>query len=117
MNKLLQLNRNLLLLILVLISFFVIGKVLFDSQYSVDYICELLNQSNWDVDKIGLINNFNDFSYKTYSFSDIDLIPRIAIWRNPATGLVEYKENNVTIAELSSGNAQRPLFLCKRQRD
>ena len=92
-------------------------KVLFDSQYSVDYICELLNQSNWDVDKIGLINDFNDFSYETYSFSDIGLIPRIGIWRNPATGLVEYKENNVTIAELSSGNAQRPIFLCKRQRD
>ena len=34
MNKLLQLNRNLLLLILVLISFFVIGKVLFDRIYS-----------------------------------------------------------------------------------
>ncbi|MFL2755934.1 MAG: hypothetical protein ACJ0BE_01575 [Dehalococcoidia bacterium] len=90
-------------------------QLLFDSKYSIDYICGLLAKGNWDVKKIGIITNFDDFSYDTYSVSDVDSIPRIAIWRNPSTGLVEYKDNDRIIAELPSGNAQRPIFLCERR--
>ena len=46
-------------------------QVLFDSKYSIDYIYDLLDKGNWDVKKIGIITNFNDFSYDTYSVSDI----------------------------------------------
>jgi hypothetical protein len=90
-------------------------QVLFDSKYSIDYICDLLDKGNWDVKKIGIITNFNDFLYDTYSVSDVDSIPRIAIWRNLSTGFVEYKDNDRIIAELLSGNAQRPIFLCERR--
>ena len=90
-------------------------QVLFDSKYSIDYICDLLGKGNWDVKKIGVITNFNDFSYDTYSVSDVDSIPRIAIWRNLSTGFVEYKHNDRIIAKLPSGNAQRPIFLCERR--
>ena len=90
-------------------------QVLFDSKYSIDYICDLLDKGNWDVKKIGIITNFNDFLYDTYSVSDVDSIPRIAIWRNLSTGFVEYMYNDRSIAELPSGNAQRPIFLCERR--
>jgi hypothetical protein len=92
------------------------NQILFDSDRSIDYICELLSLSNWDVKKIGLINDFDNFTYETYLPEDFDDIPRISIWRNSQTKLVEYKHDNEIIAELKSGSAHRPIFLCEKMK-
>jgi len=89
------------------------GQSLFSGENSIHFLFELLNDGNWEVLSIGVIDDPNNLVYSTYSASEIDRVPRIYCRRNRMTDLVDYFLDGTVIASLKTGLAQRPLWFCR----
>lgn len=90
------------------------GIAHFPSEDAVAFTASLLEDAGWRVNAIGVIENFDDPTYRTYPASAVDEIPRVRCRRNPDTNLVEYRVGDALVAELSYGTLQRPMFMCTR---
>lgn len=88
------------------------GNVLFNSEESVPFITNMLIKNGWNVDKIGVISDFDSLVYETYEVDKSHLIPRVHIYRNEKSELVDYFIGGHQVASRESGLAQRPIFLC-----
>lgn len=90
------------------------GEAHFPSESAIDTLVPLLEESGWEVLKLGLITDFADPHYRSFAASELQAAPRIGCRRNPDTGLVEYRDRGEVVAALGYGTLQRPLFYCVR---
>lgn len=89
------------------------GTAHFSGAETLTFLRDLLQDAGWSIQKVGVIENFDEFEYTTYGPENLDDAPVITCWRNEATKLVDYTLNGVVVASLSKGIAQRPLWLAK----
>ena len=68
----------------------------------------------WKILKIGIIEDLNKLTYKTYDESEIKNKSAFNCSRNKKTNLVDYFLDGVLVSSLLTGLAQRPLF-CKKK--
>ncbi len=92
------------------------GVAHFPSEDAVAFTAALLNDAGWHVDAIGVVEDFDNVSYRTYPGAAAADVPRIRCRRNRDTGLVEYRRGDDLVAELPYGTLQRPMFACTRAR-
>jgi len=90
------------------------GEAHFPSEAAIDTLVPLLENSGWRVVRLGVITDFADPEYQSFTASEIDRAPRIGCRRNPETGLVEYRTGGEVVAAFGYGTLQRPLFHCVR---
>lgn len=91
------------------------GEAHFPSEAAIDTLVPLLEDSGWQVVKLGLISDFADPHYQSFAAAALHHAPRIGCRRNPETGLVEYRHGGEVVAALGYGTLQRPLFYCARR--
>jgi len=93
------------------------NKPLFPSETTLSLIANLLEDSNWVVEEIGVIEDLSKMHYKNYHAESIEEIPRIYCRRNQKTNLVEYYREGRAIGSCGTGSAQRPLWFCRSKHD
>jgi len=90
------------------------GIAYFPSEHAVPVTADLLGNSGWNVNMIGVLTEFSTIRYQSFELDKLKLIPRVRCQRNVISGLVEYYSNGSLLAELPYGALQRPLFYCRR---
>ena len=91
------------------------GEPLFASENSIEVVAEVLGNSGWSVDAIGMLKDLSaqNLEYESYLMSDVDEIPRYQCRRNPRTDKVEYLNLQTGIkTSLVTGLGNRPLWIC-----
>ena len=91
------------------------GSSIFDSKETIPFIRSLLMESGWKILKIGIIEDLNKLTYKSYDESEIKKIKVFNCSRNKKTNLVDYFLDGVLVSSLLTGLAQRPLWFCKKK--
>jgi len=91
------------------------GEPLFPGADAVPFTAELLENSNWRVESIGVIDDLETLEYATFMVDEIGEIPRIYCRRNPGSNLVDYYLEGEVIGNFRTGLAQRPLWFCRTQ--
>lgn len=89
------------------------GPALFESADAVPYVSTLLDAAEWDVEAVGIISDFAQFRYDTWTGESLERAPATTCRRNPDTGLVDYLRDDRIVASLAKGLAQRPLWFCR----
>lgn len=90
------------------------GEPLFAGDEIVPFTRELLEDSGWQVNQLGLIIDFDELTYESFADTEIARAPVFHCRRNQDTGLVDYFHKGQCVASLMTGLAQRPLWLCRR---
>lgn len=89
------------------------NKPLFPSEIAVSFVAKLLENSNWEVKAIGVVEDLSKLQYTTFLPEKIDEIPQIYCRRNSKTKLVDYFLEDKVIGSLITGLAQRPIWFCR----
>ena len=91
------------------------GKPLFASENSIEVVAEILENSGWSVDAVGMLKDLStqNLDYESYLMSDINEIPRYQCRRNLQTDKVEYFNLQTGMTNsLATGLGNRPLWIC-----
>jgi hypothetical protein len=89
------------------------GGAHFSGAEMVPFLFALLDSAGWEVEKVGIIEDYVSFEYSSYEPAELAAAPIVTCRRNPETNLVEYRVNGDLAAALPKGIAQRPLWLAK----
>lgn len=89
------------------------GDALFPGERTLPHLLDVLRRAGWEVIKVALIDDFENFVYRTFTPAELGDAPVITCWRNSETGLVDYFHEGGVVASLITGLAQRPLWLCR----
>ena len=90
------------------------GVALFPGREALPYTHALLTAAGWRVDKVAVVDDFETLSLKTVDGDAIGDLRRLWCRRNEDSGLVDYLDQSGVVASLTTGMAQRPLWLCSR---
>ena len=91
------------------------GMPLFASENSIEVVAEILENSGWSVDAVGMLKDLSkqNLDYESYLMSDINDIPRYQCRRNSQIDKVEYVDLQTGITNsLATGLGNRPLWIC-----
>ena len=87
---------------------------LFPSEDAIPVLGDLLAGAGWSVAAVGVIEDFDQLTYRTFGVDALATAPRARCSRNTETGLVDYERDGQVVASLETGAAARPLWLCRR---
>lgn len=90
------------------------GEPLCSGDHVLPFTRDLLQESGWTVVAAGVVSDFERLHYDSFAVDDLHRAPVIHCRRNVGTGLVDYFQADQQVAEMITGLAQRPIWLCRR---
>jgi len=90
------------------------GEPLCPGDQVLPFTRNLLQESGWTVVTVGVVSDFKGLRYDSFAADDLHRAPVIHCRRNAGTGLVDYFQADQRVAEMITGLAQRPIWLCRR---
>jgi hypothetical protein len=90
------------------------GEPLCDGDQVLPFTRDLLQESGWSIVAVGVVSDFEKLSYDSYAVDELHGAPIIHCRRNMSTDLVDYFLGDQCVAEMITGLAQRPIWLCKK---
>ena len=89
------------------------GKPLCAGEDVLPFTLDLLRESGWDVMACGVISDFESLHYDSYAAKEVQSAPVFHCRRNAESGFVDYFQADKRVAQMITGLAQRPIWLCK----
>jgi len=89
------------------------GAALFPSVDAVDFMADILVSAGWNIKSFGTIVDLESMRYREGSLSNSRTYSVYKSRRSTKTCLVEYSKDGKLVAELLTGLANRPIWICE----
>lgn len=90
------------------------GDALFPTEDAAVYMADILTEAGWRIVSVGAITDLTNFHYQSWSSENISDVQTYRCHRDSTTNLVKYYKSEKLAGALSTGLANRPIWICQR---